>query len=432
MKRILCILVLLSLLLGLAPAALAEKVIFASFSTDRLVYTPGTEKAMLRVKLIKAADRDVTLHFTDGRGNRCEVTVPAKKTEAEINVAQYLPTDGSKTVFTLENGEDYVRRNPWDCVASPRGMTSYSFGAEAFQGYVGRELKVRLNVENAGKLADGTKITLRDAQGKVLEAFEHSRRRSSWSFTYTPDDSWRPGGPVYVWVEGRDTPDASSVIVAGVYGARTLCGVQRTDNKIAFTMDAGSGGGNTPTILEILRRHNLKITFFITGQFAVNYPDYVRMIAAEGHEIANHSWSHPSFYDLTPAKILSEVIRTRDVLEGLTGQTTLYFRPPKGHCNSQIRALIDAAGFEVIRWTHDSIDSREGATSATSLRFATKNIVPGSIILTHVNADWTVAVLDEILTWYEENGFEVVKVSELLLEGNTATDENGLQYIAAP
>ena len=63
------------------------------------------------------------------------------------------------------------------------------------------------------------------------------------------------------------------------------------------------------------------------------------------------------------------------------------------------------------------------------MKFSTKDITGGSIILTHVNADWTVAVLDQILTWYEDNGFEVVPVSELLYEGNTSTDENGLQYL---
>ena len=434
LKRLLSALFILCLLLGLLPAALAEEpaVIFAAFASDHLAYSMGAEKATVKVKLLKTVKRDVTVRFTDTRGHAYTGVIPAGKEAVDISVAEYLPTDGSKTVFTLENGEDYVRRSPWECVASPKGVTVYSFSTNVFQTYVGRQLTIKLRVENPGKLEKGTAITLRYADGTELERFEHDPKRSNYSFTYSPDDSWRPGGQLYVWVEGRDTPDASTLVAVGLSGAKTLCGVQREDNRIAFTMDAGSGGGNVPLILDILDQHNLKVTFFITGQFATNYPDYVRMISERGHEIANHSWSHPSFYDLNATQMLSEVNRTRDVLLGLTGQTTVLFRPPKGHCNSQIRTLLNAAGFEVVRWTHDSIDSRDGATSETSLRYATKDIVPGSIILTHVNADWTVAVLDDILTWYEANGFQVVRVSELLLQGETATDENGLQYLVTP
>ncbi|MBR5383927.1 MAG: polysaccharide deacetylase family protein [Clostridia bacterium] len=428
MKRLLSILLLISLLLSLAPAALADAA-SVSFASDRLSYNSG-ESTELIVRAKQAPESDLAIRITDNKKNAYEVVIPAGQTEASLTVSSPLSGSGSTTTFTIERSENYSRKSPYQCSVSAKGACMYSFGAQLYQQFTDRDLKFSVKVANPTRLEKGTVITIRDdTNGTVMETFEHNPNKTQYSFTYRVDESWMPGRNISVWVDGREQADSTTILAVGISGAKTIRGVRRDDNKISFTMDAGSSGKNVPTILDILDKHGVKITFFVTGKFANSYPEYVKMMAERGHEIGNHSWSHPSFTTLSVDKILSEVNRTRDLVYELTGKTTVLFRPPKGDCNSKVRSILNAAGYEVIRWTHESYDSRDGATKEKSLKFSTKDITGGSIILTHVNADWTVAVLDEILTWYEENGFEVVPVSELLYYGNTATDDDGLQYL---
>ena len=429
MKRLLSVLLLITLILSLAPAVWADAAISLSFASDRLSYNSG-ESTELIVRAKQAPESDLTIRITDNKKNAYELVLPAGQTEVSMTVSSPLSGTGTTTTFTIERSENYSRKSPYQCSVSAKGACMYSFGAQLYQQFTGRDLKFTVKVANPTRLEKGTVITIRDdTNGTVMQTFEHNPNKTQYSFTYKVDESWMPGRNISVWVDGRETADAKTILAVGISGAKTICGVRRDDNKISFTMDAGSGGDNIPTILDILDKHGIKITFFVTGKFASSYPQYVKMMAERGHELGNHSWSHPSFYDLSVDKMLSEVNRTRDLIYELTGKTTVLFRPPKGHCNSKIRSILNGAGYEVIRWTHESYDSRDGATKEKSLKFSTKDITGGSIILTHVNADWTVAVLDQILTWYEDNGFEVVPVSELLYEGNTSTDENGLQYL---
>ena len=427
MKRSLSFLLMIALLISLLPAALAEGV-SVSFAAASVSYDSGSS-TQLTLRASQAPEQDLTLTVTDSKKNSYTVVIPAGQTEVLLPVSSELSANGSRTVYTLQKSSDYMRKSPYECTVTAKAAAMFSFGANLYQTFVGRDLTFRVKVANPTRLEKGTEITIRDEQGNVMETFAHNPNRASYSFTYKTDESWMPGKTISVWVDGRDKADASTILAVGISGNKTICGVRRDDNKISFTMDAGSGGDNVPYILDVLDQYGVKITFFVTGKFASRYPEYVKMMAERGHEIANHSWSHPSFYDLSNDQILNEINRTRDLIYDITGKTTVLFRPPKGHCNSKIRSIINAAGYEVIRWTHESYDSRDGATPEKSLKFATKDITGGSIILTHVNADWTVKVLDQILQWYQDNGFEVVPVSQLLYYGNTATDEAGLQYL---
>ena len=226
----------------------------------------------------------------------------------------------------------------------------------------------------------------------------------------------------------RDSADDTALTAIGVTGVKAIWGVNRNDSKIAFTMDCGSHNRYVPRILDVLDQYNVKITFFVTGKFAAANPDLVREMSARGHEIGNHSWNHPNFDDLNKEEIYSEVTRTSDLLEAITGKPVTLFRPPYGHLSGQARSIVNALGMQAIRWTHESMDARKEASEANSLKYATKDMQGGSIILTHTSAGCTLAVLDQILQFYQDNGFEVVPVSQLLLEGNTAVDENGIQY----
>lgn len=430
MKRLTAALLILALALGLFPAALADDP-RVSFSAERYTYMTG-ESVEIVVNASFAPESDLSVSVQDDKKNVFTVVIPAGQTQGSFTLSSPLSASGNTANLLILRSESYNRATPYEATVTARAAAMYSFSENAYITYVGRDLTFKVRVANADRLADGTAITLRDGEGSILESFPHSQGRTSYTFTYATDESWRPGKTLSVWVEGRAQADASALMAVGITGSKSIYGVKRDDNKIAFTMDAGSAGGNVPQILDILDKYNVKITFFMTGQFAEKYPEYVKMISERGHELGNHSWSHPDFTTLTNDQILSQVNRTRDLIYELTGQTTVLFRPPEGGMNTQVRTLLNAAGYEVIRWTHESYDSREGHSPEKSLKYATKDIVGGSIILTHVNATWTVSVLEDILQYYQDNGWEVVKVSELLWDGETAVDDDGLQYRISP
>lgn len=423
MKKLLSLMLLLCLLL---PNAVADEIKVA-FEVEKFTFQSG-ETAAIKVVSTTAADHDLTVKITDNRKNTYEVVIPAGQTEAELDVSFELSASGRSTTYTIAKSEEYARGGKYTCAVTARASTVYTFHTGVYQTYVGREMAIKVRIANPERMEAGTIVELRDSEGNVLETIEHNQKRTSYSFSWMTDDSWRPGKTVSLWVMGRENPDDEALLAVGITGSKSIYGVKRDDKKMSFTMDCGSGSENLPYILDVLDEYGLKITFFVTGQFAKNNPDMVKEMVARGHEIGNHSWSHPSFYDLTGEEMLSQLSRTSDLVEELTGQRPTLFRPPEGNCNSKIRAIVNAAGYEVIRWTHESYDARKEASEANSLKYSTKDISGGSIVLTHIDADCTVAVLKDILSWYRDNGFEVVKVSELLHDGETATDENGLQY----
>lgn len=428
MKKAISLLLASVLLLSCLPA-LSES-ITVRFEVDKLVFESG-ETASVNVLASAAPEQDLHVTVTDNRKNSYDVVILAGQTSAALDVSYELSEKGRSTTYTIVKSNDYTRKN-FTCAVTARAAAMYSFGTGVYQTYAGRDMTVKVRIANPGRMEKGTIVELRDSEGNVLETITHNQNRTAYNFTWKTDDSWRPGKTVSLWVDGREQPDDEALLAVGISGTKSIYGVKRDDKKMSFTMDCGSGSENLPYILDVLDEFGVKITFFVTGQFANNNKEMVKEIAARGHEIGNHSWSHPSFYDLSGEEMLSQLDRTSDLVEELTGQRPMLFRPPKGNCNSKIRAIVNAAGYEVIRWTHESYDARKEASPENSLKYSTKDMTGGCIVLTHIDADCTVSVLRDIMTWYRDNGFEVVKVSELLLQGETATDENGLQYLITP
>ncbi len=195
----------------------------------------------------------------------------------------------------------------------------------------------------------------------------------------------------------------------------------RTDKPwVALTLDAGASSAPVPQILKTLREHNVKITFFLTGQFIKDNPDIVRQIAADGHEIGNHSFNHPDFRKLDDATQRKEVDSTEQLMQETSGATTRpFFRPPYGAYNKQVLQTVESEGFLPIYWTFDSLDS-VGETKSPEFLFEriTGHLPPdkmrGAIILAHCGSQPTADALPQILDRFEAMGFQVKKLSEVL------------------
>jgi peptidoglycan/xylan/chitin deacetylase (PgdA/CDA1 family) len=194
--------------------------------------------------------------------------------------------------------------------------------------------------------------------------------------------------------------------------------IQRVDSskkQAVFTFDAGEGVGSTEEILAALKKHNIRGTFFLVGKWVEKNPELTRRLVAEGHEIFNHSYSHPYFTQLTQQEIADELQKMDDVLFATAGvRTKPYYRAPYGDRDSATNDAAFAAGYQHIYWSVDSLDWRPEDTPETVKRRTLSNMHPGAIVLMHVGNDSTGPVIDEIFTTLKEQGYTLLSLTEAL------------------
>ncbi|MFE6776647.1 polysaccharide deacetylase family protein [Streptomyces sp. NPDC057702] len=189
----------------------------------------------------------------------------------------------------------------------------------------------------------------------------------------------------------------------------------RDTPRVALTFDDGPDPVHTGQVLEILDRYDVRATFFCVGHHVVALPDLVRQLAAGGHEVGNHTWSHPFLPDLTPDQLREQLDRTAEAVERVTGQAPARFRPPYGGVNPEVLATLAEHPSTLTLWDVDSHDwSRPGPEriAETVLRA----VEPGSVVLMHEGAGdrgQTVLALPTIIEGLLERGLELVTVSDL-------------------
>lgn len=204
--------------------------------------------------------------------------------------------------------------------------------------------------------------------------------------------------------------------------------VETNEKKIAISFDAAWGSEYTDEILDILNKNNVKATFFLVGNWVDKYPDKVKKINEMGHEIGNHSTTHPHFTQLNDHKTKEEILLTSDKIKSITGKGTNVFRPPFGDYNSQVIKTIKDTGHYTIQWDVDSLDWKNPGEEAIFNR-VTKKVTNGSIVLFHNNADQTPRVLDKIIKELKASGYSFVKISDLIYKDNYYIDHAGRQRL---
>jgi peptidoglycan-N-acetylmuramic acid deacetylase len=202
--------------------------------------------------------------------------------------------------------------------------------------------------------------------------------------------------------------------------------VQRGSNSrpwVALTLDAGASAAPVPRMLQTLRERGVTITFFLTGAWIAENPELASQIVADGHEIANHTRSHPDLRHLNDDSIRQELADTEALMQQIAGASTRpFFRPPFGAYDERVLRIVEAEGYLPIYWTLDSLDSvGEPKTPEFLLERVTGKLTPeqlrGAIILAHCGSEPTADALPRILDRFAEMGFEVKKVSEVLADG---------------
>lgn len=197
--------------------------------------------------------------------------------------------------------------------------------------------------------------------------------------------------------------------------------------KIAISFDAAWGSERTDELLSILRERNIKTTFFLVGIWVDKYPDKVREIAAEGHEIGNHSTSHPHMSKLSPEQIRQELEITQKKIEDLAGDRAVkLFRPPFGDYNDTLIVTCRELGYYPIQWDVDSLDWKDLGAENIKKQVLSK-AKEGSIVLFHNDAIHTPAALPDILDKLLSDGYEIVPISELIYTEGYDIDHTGRQ-----
>lgn len=230
----------------------------------------------------------------------------------------------------------------------------------------------------------------------------------------------------------------SLVIGAGLFASQAatasaqpkklpIYSVKTAEKKIALTFDAAWGNSDTDQLIQILKKHKAKATFFATGEWVDKFPDDVKKLAAAGHDIQNHSDKHPHVAKIETDKLIADTKACDDKIETLTGKRPTLYRAPYGEYDDEMMKVFSSKlKHQVVQWNVDSRDWKRPSVEKM-IASVTKAVAPGSILLFHNDLPNTPVALDGILNQLDQQGYQYILVSDLILTDNYTIDHNGMQ-----
>ena len=203
---------------------------------------------------------------------------------------------------------------------------------------------------------------------------------------------------------------------------------QDTNEKIIYlTFDCGYENGNTPAILDALKKHQVSATFFTVGTFLEAEPDLVKRMVAEGHTLGNHTWHHPDMSAISTIDTFSEELNsTADAYRQITGEEMPhYYRPPQGKYSTENLQMAKDLGYSTFFWSLAYVDWYQDNQPSKEEAFAKLlgRIHPGAIVLLHNTSSTNAAILDELLTRWEEMGYHFGTLQELITQSQPAVSQ---------
>ena len=190
------------------------------------------------------------------------------------------------------------------------------------------------------------------------------------------------------------------------------------EKKIYLTFDAGYENGYTPAILDALKKHNVKATFFVVGNYIQTSPDLIKRMAAEGHTVGNHTFHHPDMSKISDQTAFREELESLEKLyKETTGQDMVkFYRPPQGKYSEQNLKQASDLGYKTFFWSLAYVDwyVDEQPTHAQAFEKLTTRIHPGAIVLLHSTSKTNAEILDELLTKWEAAGYTFGTLQELV------------------
>lgn len=186
--------------------------------------------------------------------------------------------------------------------------------------------------------------------------------------------------------------------------------------KIAFTCNVYWGNEYIPTLLGILRENEVKITFFIGGSWAKKFPQILKDIYYEGHEIGNHGYNHKNHKDLSLEENKKEIMEAEQIIEEIIGIKTRLFAPPYGEFNNETIKAAEELNYQIIMWSIDTIDWKKPGSDYI-INKVLKKAHNGAIVLIHPTQD-TVEALPTILEELKRAGYKLTTVTDIIPSKN--------------
>lgn len=203
--------------------------------------------------------------------------------------------------------------------------------------------------------------------------------------------------------------------------------VDRGEEKVcALTFDAAWDDADTDVLIRILEKYNAPSTFFTVGTWVEKYPQSVKKLSDAGHEIMNHSDTHPHIAELSDVKIKEEMKKCSDKIQGVCGVRPILFRGPYGEYTNDVIEEAAAQGMQTIQWDVDSLDWKNLSAEEITQRVV-KRVHPGAVVLFHNGAKNMPAALPGILETLKAQGYRFVKASELIYHEEYIIDSTGKQ-----
>ena len=188
------------------------------------------------------------------------------------------------------------------------------------------------------------------------------------------------------------------------------------EKKIYLTFDCGYENGNTPLILDALKKHNVKATFFVVGNFIKDNPDLIKGMVQEGHIVGNHTLTHPDMAGISSIESFRKQLEgVENLYKETTGESmTKFYRPPQGIYNTTNLSMAKELGYKTFFWSLAYVDWYQDKQPAREEAFEKllTRIHPGAIVLLHNTSSTNGQILDELLTRWEDMGYTFGNLSE--------------------
>ena len=225
-------------------------------------------------------------------------------------------------------------------------------------------------------------------------------------------------------VNNKQTLEASSSTNENL----PIYNVQTEENAVSLTMNCAWNADDIDSILDTLNKCNVKITFFIVGDWADKYPEAVKKISENGHEIGNHSNTHPHVNKLNIDKNCEEITKCSEKLKNITGKEVNLYRCPYGEYNNTVINAANSLNYYSIQWSLDTLDYT-GLTGNEMWNRLDGKLKKGDIILMHNGTKHTADSLELLIKNIQSKGLEIKKVSDILYKENYKINGNGTQVI---
>ena len=215
---------------------------------------------------------------------------------------------------------------------------------------------------------------------------------------------------------------------AGTSSSRLLpiYSVETQEKKISISFDCAWGAEYTQALLDSMEQNDVRCTFFAVEFWVEKYPEFVKKIVDNGHEMGTHSRTHPYMSKLTKSQMIDELTTSCSAIEKITGKKVELFRPPYGDYNNVLIETCSEMGLYPIQWDVDSLDWKNLSAQEIALRII-NGARNGSIILCHNNGLHTAEALPMIFSTLKNRGFTFVPISELIYKTDYTIDHTGRQ-----